>query len=339
MLEFLRNNLDLFLIIIILNLIFLIFFKKLSKIYSLFDYPDNHRKIHKEPVSLMGGFIIFLSFFLSIVYVYLFKDQKIIQENLYVYSIQSVIIFLFVLSSIFVLGIFDDKFFLHPLKKLLSLIFLITIMCLNDSTTLISYFKIPIENLTIPFSQLSLIFSVSCYVFLIISLNMFDGINLQSFLFYFINFFFLLFDNNYVMSLLFVILISLLVFSYFNFKNLVFLGDNGTYILALILGYLFVKIHNNTDIYNSIDILNFLFLPIIDSARVIFDRQIKNKAVFLPDNTHIHHNLLKKYNYRKSILILSFMILLPHILYQLDVNSFLTLFFQFIIYFYILKKK
>ena len=61
------------------------------------------------------------------------------------------------------------------------------------------------------------------------------------------------------MTFLFVILISLLVFSYFNFKNLVFLGDNGTYILALILGYLFVKIHNNTDIYNSIDILNFYF--------------------------------------------------------------------------------
>ena len=53
-------------------------------------------------------------------------------------------------------------------------------MCLNDSTTLISYFKIPFGNLTITFNQLSLIFSVSCYVFLIISLNMFDGINLQS---------------------------------------------------------------------------------------------------------------------------------------------------------------
>ena len=63
MLEYLRNNLDLFLIVVILNLIFLIFFEKLSKIYSLFDYPDNYRKIHKEPVSLMGGFIIFLLFF------------------------------------------------------------------------------------------------------------------------------------------------------------------------------------------------------------------------------------------------------------------------------------
>ena len=131
MLEYLRNNLDLVLIVVILNLIFLIFFEKLSKIYSLFDYPDNYRKIHKEPVSLMGGFIIFLSFFLIIFYVFLFKDQKIIQENLYIYSIQSLVIFLFVLLSIFVLGIFDDKFFLHPLKKFLSLTFLITIMCLN----------------------------------------------------------------------------------------------------------------------------------------------------------------------------------------------------------------
>ena len=333
MLEYLRNNLSCFNSCNI-KLNFLLFFENYQK-YTHCLIIQIMKKYIKN--CLVNEVLLFFSFFLIIFYVFLFKDQKIIQENLYIYSIQSLVIFLFVLLSIFVLGIFDDKFFLHPLKKFLSLTFLITIMCLNDSTTLISYFKIPFGNLTITFNQLSLIFSVSCYVFLIISLNMFDGINLQSFTFYFVNFFFLLFDNNYVMTFLFVILISLLVFSYFNFKNLVFLGDNGTYILALILGYLFVKIHNNTDIYNSIDILNFLFLPIIDSLRVIFERQIRNKAIFLPDNRHLHHNLLEKYNYKKSILILSFIILLPHILYQLDINSLLILIFQLIIYLYILK--
>ena len=339
MTEFLRVNSDIFLFAVFLNLIFLIFFKQISNLYSLFDYPDQKRKIHKQPVSLIGGFIVFVTFFLSIIYVYLFKEPEIIHKNLYVYSIQSIIIFLFVLVSIFVLGIFDDKYFLHPLKKFLSLIFLITIMCLNDTTTLISYFKFPINDLTISFNQLSLIFSVSCYVFLIISLNMFDGINLQSFVFYFLNFLFLLINGDFSMPLLIIPLISLLVFAYFNNKNLAFLGDNGSYILALILGYLLVKFHNYSDSYNSIDIVNFLFLPIIDSIRVIIERQIKNKAIFLPDNSHLHHILLKKFKYRKSIIILTTVILFPHILYQLNFNSLVIFLIQLFVYFYILKKK
>ena len=78
--------------------------------------------------------------------------------------------------------------FLNPIKKIFNINFLISILCTNDHTTLVNEFKIPINDLNISFKQLSLIFSLSCYVFLIISLNMYDGINLQSFLFYFINF-------------------------------------------------------------------------------------------------------------------------------------------------------
>ena len=339
MIKILINNFALFSIILSLNLFFLLFFKKISRIYKLFDYPDNDRKIHKKPISLMGGLIVFSSFTFTIFYIFTFMEFKDLEANLYIFSVKNFIIFVFVLFSIFILGILDDKFFLNPIKKFIILIFLISILCTNDHTTLVSEFKIPINDLNISFKQLSLIFSLSCYVFLIISLNMYDGINLQSFLFYFINFAFLLINNDHSSIIIFSILISLLVFGFLNYKNKVFLGDNGTFILAFVLGYFFVKTHNYTDNYNSIDIFNFLFLPVVDAVRVILERQFKNKKIFLPDKIHFHHILLKNYNYRNTVMISFLFVLFPHIFYFLKINSFITTIVLFFPYFYILRKK
>ena len=56
------NIMYLFFIIVSLNVIFLFFFDKISKKLNLYDIPDNFRKIHTQPVALIGGLNIFLSF-------------------------------------------------------------------------------------------------------------------------------------------------------------------------------------------------------------------------------------------------------------------------------------
>ena len=339
MTKILTNHIDLIVLSLTLNFFFIIFFKKISNYYGLFDYPDYKRKIHTKPISLLGGLIIFSNFILSIVYTLIVKNYDIIDLNLFIDTIQSFIIFLFVAILIFILGILDDKFFLDPVKKFFILIFLITILCLNDSLTLVNVIKIPLNDSVVSFTQLSLIFSILCYVFLIISLNMFDGINLQSFLFYIINFGFIFINTNYFSPFLLPILISLIFFGYLNYKNQIFLGDNGTFILAFLLGYFYVKNYNMVNIYNSIDIFNFLFLPVIDTVRVIIDRQLKNKKIFLPDKIHFHHKLLQKYKYNKTILILLTIILIPHILFLANLNAFFTSSLLFFMYFYFLFKR
>ena len=52
-----------YLIFILINIIFLILFSKLSKRVNLIDYP-NERKRHKGEVPVIGGLIIFFSIFL-----------------------------------------------------------------------------------------------------------------------------------------------------------------------------------------------------------------------------------------------------------------------------------
>jgi|TARA_Y100000031_G_scaffold12139_1_gene12990 UDP-GlcNAc:undecaprenyl-phosphate GlcNAc-1-phosphate transferase len=333
------NKLYLFFIIVSLNIIFLFFFDKISKKLNFYDIPDNFRKIHTQPVSLIGGLNIFVNFIVSILCSVFLLGFKTVYINLFIFSVKSLLILFFVLFSIFLMGFLDDKYLINPIKKLAILIFLITIMCINDQTTLITYFLIPYNNINISFEQLSLIFSISCYIFLIIAINMFDGINLQSFFFFFINFFFIIINTGYPNPLIIAIIISLIPFGYLNYKNRIFLGDSGSYILAFILGYFLVKIYNNGSTYNSVDIINFLFLPIIDAIRVICQRQMKNVSMFRPDKIHIHHILLDNYKYKKTIIILLGLVLLPHFCFILNLNPFITLFVQVLLYFFIIIKK
>tara|TARA_Y100000591_G_C21788709_1_gene675320 strand:+ start:360 stop:1379 length:1020 start_codon:yes stop_codon:yes gene_type:complete len=338
MTEILDKYIIVFITVAVYNFLIITNFSKISMFYDLFDIPDKKRKIHKVPVSLLGGFIIFSNFLIINLFLFYVGKLDEFEKYLYIYSYKNLIVLFTIIISIFLLGYFDDKYSINPLKKLFLLSLLMLIYCINNPLSLIDQFYLPIKNLEISFKQLSLIFSVSCYVFLIIALNMFDGINLQSFSFFFINLLFLLINLPVINPILIILIFSLVFFAFLNFRNKCFLGDSGSYILSFILGYFYVKAHNNLGIYNSIDIVNFLFLPIIDSFRVIMIRQSQNKSVFLPDKIHIHHYLLKKIKYEKTIIILSTFFLLPHILFFIDINSFIILLIQMILYSLLLKK-
>ena len=338
MTEILDKYIIITLVLLLYNLLVVINFSKISSFYNLFDYPDKKRKLHKLPVSLFGGFIIFSNFLAIIFFLLYIGKLNELEQFLYIYSYKNLFVLIVTIICIFILGYFDDKYSINPLKKLFFLLLLMSILCINNPLTLINKFFFPVQNLEISFKQLSLVFSVSCYVFLIIALNMFDGINLQSFSFFFINLVFLTINLPVINPILIVLMFSLVIFALLNYKNKCFLGDSGSYILSLILGYFYVKGHNNLGIYNSIDIVNFLFLPIIDSFRVIFIRQLQKKSVFLPDRIHIHHFLLKKIKFKNTIILLSLFILLPHILFFIDINSMIVLIVQISLYFLLLKK-
>ena len=305
-----------YLFIVILNFFIIKNFKYISKKISLYDLPDFKRKIHKEPISLLGGPLIFFNLLLAITYICLFQGENFLKTMFYMYSIKTFIIFLIVIISIFFIGFLDDKFNLSPTKKFFLLFLIMFILTMNDSTTVINKLNFETFNFQINFLQLSLIFSICCYVYLIIALNMYDGVNLQSSIFYITNFLMLNYYIGEINIILTSVLISLIFFTYLNFKNKAFLGDSGVFILSFILGYIYVKLYNNTILFNTSDIVLFLFLPIIDSLRVVFERQfIFNKPIFLADKLHFHHKILKRYKLKTALLISSLFIIVPHIIF------------------------
>ena len=88
---------------------------------------------------------------------------------------------------------------------------------------------------------------------------MYDGVNLQSSIFYSVNFIFIMLYMNQLNIVLISIIIGLITFSYLNYRNKVFLGDNGVFILSFLLGYIFVKLFNNTSLFKTADIVLFYF--------------------------------------------------------------------------------
>ena len=98
---------------------------------------------------------------------------------------------------------------------------------------------------------------------------MFDGINLQS----------SIYSITILLSILFfysnllivkVILISILSYSYLNFKNKAFLGDSGSLLLAFLIGYLFIKFYNYGIIDFTDEVVLYMLLPGIDLIRLFF---------------------------------------------------------------------
>ena len=331
-------NSTIFLLLVIVCLFNLIFFLNYKKIFiklNLYDYPDKKRKIHKKPISLAGGPIIYLNLLLMLIFTMFLQDQQL--DNFYIFSIKNFFIFLVSISLIFFAGLYDDKFTLSPTKRLLIISISIYLLLVTDNTLILQELFFSFSNYNIKTNSLAFLFTLICFISLILALNMFDGMNLQAGIFYllFFTFFVIVTKNFYILA----ILVPLLLFTYLNFKNKLFLGDSGSYLLSLLVAFFSIKLYKYDSLVFSDHIFIILFLPILDSIRVTLLRVTRGRKIFNPDRTHFHHLLLNKYSYNFTILIISLFFLIPYISFFLKINSILTITIISFLYFYLLKKK
>ena len=124
-----------------------------------------------------------------------------------------------------------------------------------------------------------------------------------------------------------------------NFRNKLFLGDSGSYLVAFLISFFFLKLYIDDSTIFSDHIFLALLIPVLDASRVIIERIIKGYPVFNGDQKHIQHILLKKYKYKKSILIITCLYFLPYLGIYLKFNSLLMLIFIFSIYGYLISKR
>jgi len=155
---------------------------------------------------------------------------------------------------------------------------------------------------------------------------MFDGINLQSSL-YSINIFFIFILNGIFIDISMVMILSLFFFSYLNYKNKCFLGDNGSLLLGFIISYLFIKSQNTNNPILADEIFLAMQLPGLDLLRLAITRIYNNRHPFHPDRNHIHHILLKKIGYIKTLAVMNIIIIIP---------NYLSILYGYTLYFIIL---
>ncbi|MDA7733627.1 undecaprenyl/decaprenyl-phosphate alpha-N-acetylglucosaminyl 1-phosphate transferase [Candidatus Pelagibacter sp.] len=314
----------------------LIFFNndKIASLLKLYDKPDNIRKIHKSNVPLTGGVIVLLNTF--IVLIFLFIDNSYLEKIKVFNNIRDLIIFLFSILLFFLIGFFDDKYGISANKKFLTMIIFLIPIVIYSEGLLISQIRVSfLDSEYILSSYASIFWTILCFLLFINAMNMFDGINYQVGLFsiYLCTFFLI---NNYFTGLFILVIISLLNFLLLNRKNNAFLGDNGSYLLAFLFGYFFIKIYNQETHIQSDHIFLIMIIPGIDLIRLFVKRIFKGYHPFRPDRSHLHHILLRKHNLNTVTLIIQPLIIIPSLCGYYFGYTFLFLGIQILIYFSII---
>ncbi len=276
---------------------------KLSMRYNLVDKP-NERKVHKVPISRLGGLGIVLGILSSAPLWFLKGDS-------------SMLIHLLVgMLILIMIGVIDDIRELPPKIKFLGQI--VAALLLAHAGLLIdNMFGIfGIEQLPIVFQYILTVFIVAG---IINAFNLIDGIDGLAgglALIDMTGFFVLFFLAGEVSSALIVASAAggLLAFLKYNYHPArIFMGDTGSMILGFLLaamGILALVISRTTTSYfvyseAAIIVFSIFILPVYDTLRVFAGRVINKKSPFSPDKTHIHHVLMKTgFNHPKSAKIL-----------------------------------
>ncbi len=317
--------------------LFVFYNKKIAKFLNIYDNPDNSRKIHSKKVALTGGLILLLN--VLIVECFLFLNFDLL-ENLNPFkSKKDLLIFSCSSFLIFLIGFIDDKTGLSAnLKFLIMVIITIPVITISDDL-LIQYIRLSFleETYKLPF-VVSIFWTLLCFLLFLNALNMFDGINYQvGFYSIFICIFFIL--NNYFYELFFTISIGLIFFLFLNHRNKSFLGDSGSYLLAFIFSYFFIKFYNQPKIIGADHVVLFMLIPGLDLMRLFITRIYNGRLPFSPDKNHIHHILLAKNNLIVTNIKTQSLIFIPAILGFLFGYVYIFLFIQLLLYFLIVFQK
>ena len=205
---------------------------------------------------------------------------------------------------IFGIGFFDDKYRLNANLKFVLFIFFAYLIFKIDNNLIISQLNFSFLNNNISLGKFALVFSIISLVIFLNAFNMFDGINLQSSI-YAIFIFFIFILKGYFVNLSSIIIIGLFFFLYLNYKNICFLGDNGSLLVAFLIAYIFMS-SSIKNIFFVDEILLIMLIPGLDLIRLFFIRLVNNKSPFTADNDHLHHHLLRKFGLIKAnIIVLS----------------------------------
>ncbi len=321
-----------FLVSVLANILIFKHFDKISKIINLYDYPNRKLKIHKTKIPLTGGFIILLNIFI-VFFISLFFENSFFG---FFPELKEEIIFLSMLSIFFLLGFLDDKFEIKPNEKFFFLTLILVFFIELDQNLLIQKFSLSFYDHKIFLGNYSFIFSVFCFLVLINALNFYDGINGQSLIFFLISFSYLLIVSNKI-DLYILIILVLFFLLFLNLKNRLFLGDNGVFVLSIILSISLIYEHN---IYGNIifadEIFLLLLLPGLDLLRLTISRLFNGNNPFYGDRKHIHHLLIKKYSLITTNLILFVFATAPIISFNFLKFNFLIVVTIFSIIYYLI---
>lgn len=280
---------------------------------ELIDHPQE-RSSHKKDTPTMAGVAFFLTLILALFFL---KNWDIDGVSLNLIA---------ALTIIFFIGLKDDLVVSSPRAKLGSeiLAILFVLLCSCMQVTAFHGF-LGIDNIPLWFAYS---FGTVMVLTIINSFNLIDGIDglastvgLVIFSVYAVIFYT---TGLYFYFLLCISLIAmLLAYLRYNFSGTkkIFMGDTGSLIIGFCIGFFSLRFlamdaalfsEFSFHIENKLIIIAaILYIPLLDTFRVIGVRLLNKKSPFYPDRNHIHHILIDSgLSHIKSSLFLGFLNLL-----------------------------
>ncbi|EKU48519.1 glycosyltransferase family 4 protein [Staphylococcus massiliensis] len=274
---------------LILTPIIIIFSKKMN----ILDRP-NIRKVHTEPISMLGGTVILLAFLIGIWFAHP------VEEEIKPLVIGSVLIYL--------LGLIDDLFDLKPIIKLIGQILVALVVVYYGIT--IDFISLPIGP-TIHFGYFSIPFTIFWIVAISNAINLIDGLDglaagVSAIALITIGFIAILQVNIFIMMICSVLLGSLLGFLCFNFHPAkIFLGDSGALLIGYIIGFVSLLGFKNITLISLFFPVVILAVPFIDTLFAMVRRVKKGQSIMQADKSHLHHRLLDLgYSHRQTVILI-----------------------------------
>ena len=317
-----------FLFFIFFNFSLYYFYKQISLIYNVFDFPDFKRKLHKKKIPLLGGLFIILNLFLISLLNFFYME---IFNNNYFKNIESFFSFFFVSFFIYLLGFFDDKYKLKANSKLIITTIILILAVYVDQDILLKNLNFNSINYNINLLNYSYFFTIFCFLLFINAFNMLDGINGQAST-YFLFILLIFLTKGILLFLILAFVITTSFFLFYNFKNKIFLGDSGSLLLAYIISYIFIKSYNLENKFSAEEIFLIMSVPGYELIRLAATRLLNKKHPFNADNLHIHHLILNNFVFFKTFFLIQFILILPYTMYILINNFFISFFVSLIFY-------
>jgi UDP-GlcNAc:undecaprenyl-phosphate GlcNAc-1-phosphate transferase len=315
----------LFIFFLILNLFLFLFVKKFSILYGIYDYPDKKRKLQSYPVSLIGGFFVYINLLTYFILNYFFFDLNLIHED------NKPALNLLVISLFFILGYFDDKKPINSNVKLLLMALLSCAAIFFENQLLINYLSLSFLDYKFNIILLKYFLTIFCFLLFINAFNMLDGINGQATT-YLIFVLIIFIVNKLFIPLSIILLIAAIFILILNFRNQLYLGSTGTLVLGFIISDLFIKSHNIYQAFNADEIFLIMIIPGLDMVRLAVTRIWNKKHPFEPDRNHIHHLVIKNFNFINTFLIVQIILIFPYGLFIFLKNFYITLLIVLFIY-------
>ncbi len=328
------------LILILLNTLICSYSLNIANYFNIIDFPSKgKKKIHLKPTPLTGGIIFFTNIFLYILFdifngTYIYPSTNFLFDLRFI-SLKQIFVLLFVMFCIYLISFYDDVYDISPSRKSFLFLIILYLLFISNPNISISVLNFYIIEDKIFFNNFSIFLTLFCILAFMNAANMFDGINLQSAILY-SSFLFIFFIKGVDQKFLIIFFTALIFFSFMNFKGKIFLGNNGSYFLSFLVSIIIICDHNWRQNYFVEEIFLYMLLPGIDMIRLTFIRVKNNRSPLMGDNNHIHHLLVKKFDYNISIIIIFLFTFTPIILFNFFKINPLMLIFLFILLYLIL---